>query len=62
MINLEPLNLSIPDTARLLGCSRSTVYSLLGARRLCSVHIGTRRLVTMASIRELNDALASKVA
>lgn len=62
MTALEPLNVSIPDAARLLGCGRSTVYSLLSTGQLRSIHIGSRRLVMLASIHELNDALASKVA
>jgi excisionase family DNA binding protein len=62
MKTLEPLNVAIPEAARLIGCGRSTVYLLLKSGQLRSISIGTRRLVTMASIRELNDALASKAA
>lgn len=58
----EPLNVSIPEAARLLGIGRSTVYQMLQSNQLRSIHIGSRRLVTMASIRNLNDALASKAA
>jgi excisionase family DNA binding protein len=61
-MSLEPLNVSIPEAARLLAIGRSTAYELLKSGQLRSVSIGTRRLVTMASIRELNDALASKAA
>ncbi len=62
MTNLEPYNVGIPEAARLIGCGRSTVYALLNAGALRSIHIGSRRLVTMESIRQLNDALASKAA
>jgi excisionase family DNA binding protein len=61
-MSTQPLNVSIPEAARLLAIGRSKTYDLLKSGQLCSVHIGTRRLVTMASIRELNDALASKAA
>lgn len=59
-MTIEPLNVAIPEAARLLGVGRSTAYGMLKSGQLRSVQIGTRRLVTMASIRELNDALASK--
>lgn len=62
MTNLEPLNVAIPEAARLIGCGRSTVYNLLNSGQLRSISLGSRRLVTMESIRQLNDTLASKAA
>ena len=50
---IEPLTLSIKDTARLLGLGRSTIYRLIGDRQLQTVKIGNRTLIKTASIRSL---------
>lgn len=50
---IEPLTLSIKDTARLLGLGRSTVYRLIGEQQLQTVKIGSRTLIKTASIRSL---------
>jgi excisionase family DNA binding protein len=57
---IEPLNVAIPEAARLLGIGRSTAYELLGAGKLKSVKIGSRRLVTVASVRAFADSLATE--
>jgi len=61
---LEPLNVSIPEAARLLGIGRSSVYELLSVSdgRLKSVKIGSRRLVSLASVKALADSLAQEAA
>jgi excisionase family DNA binding protein len=50
---IEPLTLSIKDTAQLLGIGRSTIYRLIGDRQLQTVKIGNRTLIKTASIRGL---------
>lgn len=49
----EPLVASIDETARISGLSRSRIYELLEEGQLRSTKIGRRRLVIVASIREL---------
>lgn len=50
---IEPLTLSIRDTALLLGLGRSTIYRLIGDRQLETVKIGNRTLIKTASIGSL---------
>lgn len=45
-----PLLLDILEAADLLRVSRSTIYALMRADDLASVKVGSRRLVTGASI------------
>ena len=42
--------LSIAEAARLLGCSRTTLYAALDSGQLDSRHIGRRRLVPRAAL------------
>jgi excisionase family DNA binding protein len=56
---LEPLSLSIPEAARLIGVSRSQVYVLMDAGELSSIKLGRRRLIPTASVRELLARLGS---
>lgn len=49
----QPLLVTVPEAARLLGVGRTTIYGLLGTGRLVGTSIGRRRLVTMASIEAL---------
>lgn len=55
---LRPLNIGIPEAARVLGVGRSSIYELLKAGRLASVRIGTRRLITVTSLEALSANLA----
>ena len=50
-----PLSYSIPDAAQAIGVGRSTIYELLNAGRIQSVHIGKRRLVLADSLKALLD-------
>jgi len=54
--SIEPLTVSIKDTAQLLGVGRSTIYRLIGEGRLQCVKIGRRALIKAASIRTLAQA------
>jgi excisionase family DNA binding protein len=51
--NMEPLVISINDTAKALGVGRSSIYSLIKDGRLESIKIGRRTLLTTASINRL---------
>ena len=50
---MEPLALSINDTAKLLGVGRSSVYALLKTGKLDAIKIGRRTLLTTDSIKRL---------
>lgn len=50
---MEPLALSINDTARTLGVGRTSIYAMLADGRLDAFRLGRRRLVRMESIRRL---------
>lgn len=50
---IQPLALSINDTAAALSCGRDSVYKLIEQGRLRGVRIGDRTVVPMSSIREL---------
>lgn len=50
---MEPLVLSINETAKTLGIGRSSVYALIKSGSLDAIKIGTRTLLTIESIRRL---------
>ena len=50
---MEPLVLSINETAKTLGIGRSSVYALIKSGSLDAIKIGTRTLLTTESIRRL---------
>ncbi len=49
----DPLALTVKDTARLIGCSRSTVYELINEGRLEAFKLGAATRITMASVKAL---------
>ncbi len=57
---MDALHTSIPNAAHALGIGRSATYLLLDAGKLKSVKIGSRRLVTVASVKAFADSLAMK--
>jgi plasmid maintenance system antidote protein VapI len=52
---MEPLAISINATAKALSIGRSSVYALIRSGCLESLKIGTRTLVTTASITRLTQ-------
>ncbi|MDR7450138.1 MAG: helix-turn-helix domain-containing protein [Armatimonadota bacterium] len=57
---LEEGVLSVPEAARLLGVSRTTLYNFLQAGRLPSLRLGGRRLIPRrALVALLAEALES---
>lgn len=52
---MQPLVLSINETAKALGIGRSSVYALIKSGSLDAIKIGTRTLLTTESIRRLTQ-------
>ena len=50
---MDQVTVSVVDTAKLLGLSRSKIYELIHSGDLRIVKIGRRTLVSVASIRTL---------
>lgn len=50
---MEPVAISINDTAKVLGVCRSSVYGLIKSGGLDAIKIGRRTLLTTESIRRL---------
>lgn len=60
--SIEPLALTILDAARVIGCSRSTVYELINEGRLEAFKLGTATRITMASVKKLIATAPRKTA
>lgn len=52
---MEELAYSINRTAKTLGVGRSTIYKLIKAGQVDALKIGTRTLITTASIARLTE-------
>ena len=50
---MEPLAISISETAKALGVGRTSIYAMIGDGRLETFKLGRRTLVKTASIRRL---------
>ncbi len=50
---MERITISVADTAQTLGVARGTVYNLINRGKLKTAKVGTRTLISTASIREL---------
>lgn len=50
---LEPLVVTIPEAARLLGLSLATIYNLIGSGELTRVKIGRAARIPMSDVRRL---------
>ena len=48
----EPLAVSAPEAARLLGVSKPTVYQLMNRADFPAFKIGTRTLISVEGLRE----------
>lgn len=53
---VAPLLCGIQDAARILGIGRTKTYELIDEGLLETISIGSRRLVTLASIERLIEA------
>lgn len=52
---MEPITLSIADTAKTLSLGRTSIYALINDGKLDVVKVGSRTLVKTESIRRLVD-------
>jgi excisionase family DNA binding protein len=50
---MEPVAVTVTDACAAIGVGRTMLYQLLSERKLDSVTIGRRRLITTESIRRL---------
>ena len=50
---MEPLALSINDTAKVLSLGRTSIYAMIADGRLDAFKLGRRTLIRMASIRRI---------
>lgn len=50
---MEPLAISINETARALGLGRTSIYAMIADGRLEAFKLGRRTLVRMESVRQL---------
>lgn len=56
----EPaLLLKVEDAARLLGVGRTTLFELIGQRRIQTVRVGRRRLVVRAGLERFVEEISS---
>jgi excisionase family DNA binding protein len=53
--HLPPILITVPEACRLLGLSRSTVWSLIGSGRITAARIGRRTLPHYKSIEALAE-------
>jgi len=53
---MEPLALSINDTAKALSLGRTSIYAMIADGRLEAFKLGRRTLIRMDSIRHLISA------
>lgn len=52
-ICMEPLALSINDTAKALSLGRTSIYALIREGRLDTIKLGRRTLIKTASVRRI---------
>lgn len=50
---LEPLTVTVKEAKRLSGLSQSTLYEMMADGRLIRTKIGSRTLITYASLKKL---------
>jgi predicted DNA-binding transcriptional regulator AlpA len=50
---VEPISVSVPTAAGMVGVSRSQMYVLVNNQAVRSTRIGGRRVVLVSSLREL---------
>ena len=53
---VEPILLTIPEAARALAIGRTTLYELIGERRIETVHIGRCTRVPVEAVRAFVEA------
>jgi excisionase family DNA binding protein len=53
---MQPIVISINETAKALSLGRTSIYALINEGRLDAVKLGRRTLIKVESIRRLLDA------
>jgi excisionase family DNA binding protein len=53
----QPLLLTVPEAARVLGIGRSTLYELIAAGTIDTVHIGRAHRVALTALNEYVENL-----
>jgi excisionase family DNA binding protein len=53
---MEPLALSVNDTAKALSLGRTSIYAIIADGRLQAFKLGRRTLIRMESVRRLISA------
>ena len=61
MDKLEPLAVSAPEAARLLGVSRPTIYQLINRADFPAFKVGARTLISVAGLERWVEAQAGGV-
>ena len=51
----EPLSVSVPETARLLGLKPATIRAWVSARKIRAVRIGRRVMIPMETVRQVSS-------
>lgn len=54
--SIEPLTVTVPEALRLTGLGRTSLYRLIGEKKLRHVKVGSRTLIDFASIKRLIDS------
>ena len=53
ILPLEPLTVTVKETERITGLGTTTIYKLIGDKKLETTKIGTRTLIVYSSIKKL---------
>jgi excisionase family DNA binding protein len=61
-MGIEPLNVSIPEAARIIGCGRSKLYEIISTNELPVIKLGRRSLVPVAALRAFVEAKMTEAA
>lgn len=57
---MEPIFVSVKDGGKMLGLGKTSMFVLINSGRLETARFGRKRLVTVASIRNVADELLDR--
>jgi excisionase family DNA binding protein len=57
--SIEPITVTVADARKISGLSNTTIYKKIAEKRLEVVKIGTRTLITYASLKALLEPAAA---
>ncbi|MEE4210979.1 MAG: helix-turn-helix domain-containing protein [Parvularcula sp.] len=58
---MEPVSISIAETQKVTGLGRTTIHRLINSGQLDRVKVGTRTLITFASVKRLITPQAGRI-